>query len=82
MGSRRAVVINIVPSSVVAKTKHFYEEAELTEQFKDFLAEHQYNKGMIDVLLTVGWFVALGVVWTAIMMLSLKAAEILCGEEH
>lgn len=39
--STRAVVINIVPSSVDrdTKTKHFYEEAELTEQFKDFLAE-------------------------------------------
>ena len=41
MGNRRAVVINIVPSSVDRDTKtyHSYEEAELTEQFKDFLAE-------------------------------------------
>jgi len=37
---------------------------------------------MVDMLLIVGWVVSLCVVVMSIMILVLKAAKILCEEEH
>ena len=36
----------------------------------------------MNILLTVGWFVALGVVMMGIMILVVKLAQIICEEEQ